>query len=353
MPTDDQFLIRNFVKEKDADSFEVLVHRYTGLVYHAALRRGAPHALAQEITQDTFATLARKASTLTHHENLAGWLHTTALFTCRNTLRKERRHSEKMENFRANSAPATNGHEWDTVSPILDEAIGALRPPDREVVLQRYFSGQTTREIAAASGKTEAATQKRITRALKKLSILLGRRGVTLSTTALAAGLGAQLARSVPEGLAAAVLKTALAASNATVAATTASSAITLNILATSKFAAVALVFIGAAIPITIDSFTQTSPQSEPQSVSASGETPDTGSYSKTGAAQEAPADSIDALVAEALALAKESQTADPITIRQRALALQLRVLDLSKDEIVDFAPRLPILEAAPHSTGL
>lgn len=55
----------------------------------------------------------------------------------------------------------------------LFEAIKALGEPDTQIILRRYFLGQSTKEIAAALQLKENTVDKKVQRGLAKLRIIL------------------------------------------------------------------------------------------------------------------------------------------------------------------------------------
>ena len=73
--TPDAELLRQYCDSRAQGAFAELVERHLNLVYFAALSRtGGNDALAQEIAQDVFTSLARQAASLARHATLAGWL---------------------------------------------------------------------------------------------------------------------------------------------------------------------------------------------------------------------------------------------------------------------------------------
>src|SRR4051812_17547708 len=100
----DAELLRRYAAEKSEAAFAELVTRHLDLVYSAALRQvtGDAHA-AQDIAQVVFATLARKAATLTAHPVLEGWLYTTTHLAAAKFRRTEaRRRERELEAHRMN-----------------------------------------------------------------------------------------------------------------------------------------------------------------------------------------------------------------------------------------------------------
>src|SRR6266567_1895126 len=91
MPDDAQ-LLQRYAREKSEPAFTELVRRYLDLVYSAALRQvgGDAHG-AKDVSQVVFTVLARKASSLTRHPVLTGWLYTATQHAAAKTLRTESR----------------------------------------------------------------------------------------------------------------------------------------------------------------------------------------------------------------------------------------------------------------------
>lgn len=63
LPADCQLLL-SFARTKDEAAFRTLAERHAGLVYSVARRRTGQHGLAEEVAQNVFAVLARKAGAL-------------------------------------------------------------------------------------------------------------------------------------------------------------------------------------------------------------------------------------------------------------------------------------------------
>src|SRR6478609_9280807 len=151
MPTDAEMLQR-YVRERDERAFAELVQRHLGVVYGAALRRsGGRVHLAEEIAQQVFTDLARKAAALCHHPSLIGWLYRSTRYAAIDVVRAERR-GKKLADSLA-TMPDTNlpaGQvEWTELRPVLDAALDQLKEADREAMLLRYFEGLSFAELGA------------------------------------------------------------------------------------------------------------------------------------------------------------------------------------------------------------
>src|SRR5471032_102228 len=202
MMPDDSVLLQRFVADRDEEAFAELVRRYLNLVYFAALRQvGGDAHRAEDVAQTVFTLLARKAESLTRHQALAGWLHTTTRFAASEALRTERRRLAREEEAHTmhelSTDPAAQA-DWERLRPIIDEALNELGDADREAVLLRFFADQPLAAIGAKLQVSENAARMRVERALEKLHGLLAQRGVTSTAAALAVLLANQAAASAP-----------------------------------------------------------------------------------------------------------------------------------------------------------
>lgn len=217
----DAELLQRYVQEKSEQAFAQLVQRHMPLVYSAALRQlGGDTHLAQDVTQEVFTALARKADRLVGRVTLAGWLylgtHHAVAQTIRSVRRRRTREQEAAvmheilgaENERPND-------DWSRIRPVLDEAMRHLAEPDREAVLLRYFAHRPFAEIGVALQVSTDAARMRVDRAMEKLRRALEQRGVTSSSSALATSLGASSATAPPLELAAQVSRVAFGAAHA------------------------------------------------------------------------------------------------------------------------------------------
>jgi len=207
--TDDAKLLSQYVATRSDTAFAELVERHLGLVYYSALRQlGGDRSQAQDVAQDVFVLLARKAATLRWHPSLAGWLHVTTHLKASETIRAEQR--RRIREQQANIMVEDQSHpaheaDWKQIRPVLDEVILRLNEGDREALLLRFFEGQPYGEISTRLRLTEAAAQKKVARALAKVRGLLAGRGITSTAGALAVILDAQAAMAVPAGMAATI----------------------------------------------------------------------------------------------------------------------------------------------------
>ena len=257
---EDQALLRRFAQSRDEVAFRSLVEKYTSLVFGVAMRRIGKSQAAEEVVQNVFLALAKKAATLQEQRSLGAWLHRAATLESLKSLRKDatlQRHlAMTREQQQTNRADDGDDEQlWREVRPHLDQLLDRLPTTDREIVVQHYFEGMPFAEIANSAGLSPAAAQKRSVRALKKLAGLLEKRGVAIPAAVLAGGLGTELVAAAPAGLANNVATSALAATAATTTAVTASAtslSTIITAMTTSKIAIAASFIIAASIPVGI-----------------------------------------------------------------------------------------------------
>ena len=194
-------LLKAFVERRSEAAFQPLIDRYGGLVYGTAFRYTGNAQLAEEVAQDVFVTLARKAHQISE-SRLGGWLHRTAINKARNANQKETNRRNAMKCYADNlpSAPesAAGSDAWQNAISHLDEAIDRLGHKDRDALILRFFEGRTYREMGQMMGKSEEASRKQTARILEKLGRFLGRRGGVVPAVVIASGLSAELSKSAP-----------------------------------------------------------------------------------------------------------------------------------------------------------
>src|SRR6266478_216257 len=206
-------LLRDFARHSDQQAFAALVRRHLDLVYATALRKTTDAASAQEISQNVFSALARKAWQFAPDDSLPAWLYKTTLLESRHWLRGElRRHRREQEAANLGTTMNTPDEQpaLRALIPLLDEALLSLREKDRTALLLRFYESQSLREVGASLGVGEDAAQKRVGSALDKLARFFQRRGFRTATVGIAVAALQSTATSTPAATATAVAAGAL-----------------------------------------------------------------------------------------------------------------------------------------------
>jgi RNA polymerase sigma factor (sigma-70 family) len=180
----DDVLVSAYVKDGAEAAFRSLVRRHVDLVFATALRQVGDRGVAEEITQNVFVALSRKAPRLAGYETLAGWLHKTTVLEARARVRSELRRRNR-EQTAAEIYRLEVGHSpVEALVPILDEALLSLRENDRTAVISRFFERKSLRDVGEELGVDEDAARKRVSRALDRLSEFFRRRGFAVPGSA-------------------------------------------------------------------------------------------------------------------------------------------------------------------------
>ena len=262
-----------WVARRDEAAFRRLVERHHGLVSAVCRRQLDDEAIAADAAQATFIILARRAASVSDPRALESWLYGVALRVCRNARRaiaSRARHERNaaMQPRDGQDAGMAGSAEWAALRPHLDDAIAKLNARDRAVVVGHFLCGLSQAAVAERLGISENAARKRIAVALGKLREWFARRGVSLGTGVLVAGLLGE-ARAAEPGLAAAYAQAALHPTGTGGAAMLASSAMG---VATAKLvgAAAALVAMCLAGVVAHQVATRSPPAASPVAQSRS-----------------------------------------------------------------------------------
>ena len=244
-------LLRAYATNGSEEAFRELVTRYCGLVHSTALRltQGDAHR-AQDVVQTVFADLSRNSKKISPQVMLGGWLHQRTFHVTTSTLRSERRRqAREQEAAEMNILEDHSVSDFAGIAPFLDKAITQLTPVDQTAIYLRFFERLDLRSIGQALGSNEDAAQKRISRALDKLRLLLTRKGVVLSAAGLASALSLDTLTAAPAGLASGVATGALAsAATGTLITITVLKSLIMSKVNSAALAAVLVIGMGAVI---------------------------------------------------------------------------------------------------------
>jgi len=257
MMRNSQQLLADYAATRSEPAFRELVTRYLNLVYSTAFRLvdGDTH-LAEDVTQTVFVDLSREANTMPGATLLGGWLHRHTCFIASKMMRGERRRLIREQHAAEMNALNTTETGLAEIAPVLDEVINELKDDDRKAILLRFYERQDLRSIGEALGSSENAAQKRVSRALDQLHLMLRRRGIALSAAALGTALASEAIAAAPTGLVSSIMGTVLAgAAGGTGAAITVTKAV---IMTKAKLTLFGMVVVGAvAIPLVLQHLAQ------------------------------------------------------------------------------------------------
>ena len=172
----DQELVAE-IADRNRDALAALYDRYGRRVFGLAVRMLNDAVKSEEVTQDVFLRVWRRATSYTPTKGkFTTWLfriaHNRTIDELRKMRRDKSRYSDNIEDHYDLESPtisppdaAVANSEYEQVRLALD----VLPPPQREVVELSYFKGFTQSEIARKTGQPLGTVKTRMRLALRKL----------------------------------------------------------------------------------------------------------------------------------------------------------------------------------------
>jgi RNA polymerase sigma factor (sigma-70 family) len=184
----DAQLLERFATRRDEAAFEAIVARYGPLVWGVCRRILRHRHDAEDAFQATFIVLARRAGTIMPRAMLPNWLHgvarQSALKARAMLARREMR--ERLEPDMPETETAVGSVDHD-LREIIDQELSLLPAAYRASIILCHLEGKGHRQAAEQLGWPVGTLSGRLSRARSLLAKRLERRGLALSTTALAA----------------------------------------------------------------------------------------------------------------------------------------------------------------------
>ncbi|MBB5352957.1 RNA polymerase sigma factor (sigma-70 family) [Haloferula luteola] len=191
MSEDSHELLRRYVREGSETAFRSLVEQHGPMVTAVACRKlGGDGAAAQDVAQEVFRLLAKKAGQL-EGVVVAGWLYRQACRRAANHARAELRRRAREKVAVAQLGGGEDRSDW---REEVDEAVRHLPVKDRDAVVLRFFEGRDFRSLGAELGLAEEAARKRVSRALERLESELLKRGISPKSAAAGGGMSGLVA---------------------------------------------------------------------------------------------------------------------------------------------------------------
>ncbi|KRF17219.1 hypothetical protein ASG90_07885 [Nocardioides sp. Soil797] len=148
------------------DDFASFVHGTGAQLYRAALLLTGDHHQAEDLTQATFAKVFVSWRRVRRADNPVAYTRTILMNTFLSSKRL-RRSSELTIDVGPDDVPVP-GIDPDARLDLLD-ALAALRPDDRLVLVARYWEDRSVAETAHLLGISETAVRTRARRALARI----------------------------------------------------------------------------------------------------------------------------------------------------------------------------------------
>lgn len=163
------------VDDADAAVADLYRAHWTELVRLAVLLTGETGA-GEDVVQDAFVALHRRWSRITDHDRAAGYLRRSVVNGCRSVLRHRAVADRQLVQARRSlesPEPAEAAVLREARRDAVLSALATLPRRQREVLVLRYYSDLSEREIAAALGVSRGSVKAHASRAAAALRGLL------------------------------------------------------------------------------------------------------------------------------------------------------------------------------------
>jgi RNA polymerase sigma-70 factor (ECF subfamily) len=176
METDDTTLLDQ-ARGGDRAALEALLARHQRRVYRFGLKMCRDEEDAKDVLQETLLAVARTVKDFRGASSVSTWLYTIARSFCIKKRRRSKFAPEHEESLDArepgsearqvadDARPADESLAGRQIEAALEQAIGALEPMYREVLVLRDVEGLTAPEVAEVMGLTVEAVKSRLHRA--------------------------------------------------------------------------------------------------------------------------------------------------------------------------------------------
>jgi len=183
MDISDQELLRRY-RRGDRSAFELLVRRWDERVMDLAYRITGDPEEARDVRQIAFLRLLRSLDRFNGTSSFSTWFYRVVLNLCldrrRSRMARDRREGGETpaeEPAAASPSPAQYS-EREEVARLVADAVAALRPTERVVVVLRHYHGLRFAEIAGILGLPASTVKSRMQRGLTSLRERLRNTGV-------------------------------------------------------------------------------------------------------------------------------------------------------------------------------
>ena len=157
------------MRQLDAAEAERLVNTYSDLILRLSYTYLKSTQDGEDICQTVLLKLLTGDEAFDSPEHEKAWVIRAAINACKDELRAFRRRAVPLEEAPEAAAPEV------PQSDVLD-AVMELPEKYREAIHLFYYEGYSAKEIAALTGRSEAAVSAHLSRGRKKLRAMLGGR---------------------------------------------------------------------------------------------------------------------------------------------------------------------------------
>lgn len=170
------------LKARDERAFNALVARFQDRVYNLIRRLLGNPEEARDVTQEVFVSVFEKVDSYRGDSSIATWIYRIATNHAKNRIKYlSRRKDRQKESLDAMLVPPTasrlsaavprpdQAYTRETVSRLVDRALGELDEEQRIVLVLRDVEGQSYEDIAEITGLQLGTVKSRLHRGRQRL----------------------------------------------------------------------------------------------------------------------------------------------------------------------------------------
>ncbi|HAW94735.1 MAG TPA: hypothetical protein DCX60_00520 [Phycisphaerales bacterium] len=162
-------------KQGDPSAFAELIESHQERLYRFLLRTTNQTELAEDAVQDAFIRVLRNIDRFDERYRFSTWLFTIARRLLLNSLQKKRPLNAgdwldaASSSVMALSVESDDESEREFASEIIDGAMDALTPHQREIVILYHHKGRSVHQIADLLGMPEGTIKSHLHRARRRM----------------------------------------------------------------------------------------------------------------------------------------------------------------------------------------
>ena len=161
-------------RDGDEAAFETLVRQHADAVYGHALRFFGDPDAAEDAVQEVFLKVHRSLSTFEGHSTFGTWLFRVTRNVCLDMFRSGKRRPIPVDPVDIPEKAQGDVSDPVVASTVLQEAVAALQPEERDAFNAVTLFDLDYREAAAALDVPVGTVKSRVFRARRSLVLMLG-----------------------------------------------------------------------------------------------------------------------------------------------------------------------------------
>jgi RNA polymerase sigma-70 factor, ECF subfamily len=165
-------------QQGDAEAFGQVYDRYVGQIYRYLYYRVGSHALAEDLTSETFLRALRRIDSFTYTgKDIGAWFTTIARNLVTDHVKSSRFRLEVSTADMLDADRGDDGIEAQVLERLqnaaLLDAVRGLRADQQECIMLRFLQGLSVAETAEVMGRSNGAVKQLQLRAVRALANLL------------------------------------------------------------------------------------------------------------------------------------------------------------------------------------